>query len=183
MKDIKNYRFCRGFTLAELLTVVIIVAVLALIGFGYYKKSVEQAYFSEGLSIASLLVESINRNHDEELLEGNVYNGKRKLKTLDMLYNTTWQNCATSSDYCKATKYFEITTDADEDHGSIVRAYRGTKTDYRYYLELTTNFGSPKNRIACVGSPGGIYADFDAEAFCQSIGYTQCTEDHICTQP
>ena len=59
-----------GFTLMELLIVVIIIALLSAISFGYYKKSVEHSRFSEGLQAASAISEAINRAYFDDQLEG-----------------------------------------------------------------------------------------------------------------
>ncbi len=55
-----KYSFCKqwarkGFTLAELMAVVVIVAIIAGIGFGMYRKSVERAIFNDGLTGAHTL--------------------------------------------------------------------------------------------------------------------------------
>lgn len=42
----------RGFTLAELMAVVVIVAILAGIGFGSYRKAIDRTKFNEGKRIA-----------------------------------------------------------------------------------------------------------------------------------
>lgn len=41
-----------GFTLTELMAVVIIIGILAGIGFGSYQKAIERSRFSEGLAAA-----------------------------------------------------------------------------------------------------------------------------------
>ena len=59
-----------GFTLAELLAVVLIMAILTILAAGSYRKSVEQSRFSEGLAAASALAESLNRYYIDRRAEG-----------------------------------------------------------------------------------------------------------------
>lgn len=60
----------KGFTLAELLAVVIIVALMATFSIGYYTKSKEQAYFSEFLNQVNSQAEAINQEYVEWALQG-----------------------------------------------------------------------------------------------------------------
>ena len=92
-----------GFTLAELLTVIIIIAVLTGIGIGYYKRSVEQANFSDGLAGANAVVEALNRTYLDEVLEGNTPPALHTFNTLDTTVGTA---CASGN--CRKTKYFEV---------------------------------------------------------------------------
>lgn len=180
-----RFRANLGFTLTELLAVVIIVGILSSLGFGFYKKSVEQARFGEGLSIASAVVESVNREHEDYALEDATHE-TFKFSSLDMGgLRSSFQACETESDYCRASKYFEITTNGDAtaagNAGGVVIAYRGTVANHRYALRLTSSFVSPKDQVACWAVPGGSYASFDAKTFCESMGYMRCVSN-ICTQ-
>lgn len=60
----------KGFTLAELLAVVIIVALMATFSIGYYTKSKEQAYFSEFLNQVNSSAEAVNQEFVEWALQG-----------------------------------------------------------------------------------------------------------------
>ena len=63
-------KYIKGFTLAELLAVVIIVAVMVVFGVGSYKKSGQQAYFTEVLNKANAAAEELNQTHFEKALQG-----------------------------------------------------------------------------------------------------------------
>lgn len=55
----------KGFTLTELMAVVIIIGVLSGIGLGTYKKSVERSYFSEGQASGASIAEAVIRYTQE----------------------------------------------------------------------------------------------------------------------
>ncbi len=52
MNKLGNYLNCRAFTLAELMAVIAIIAILSGIAIGSYIKSIERANFSEAKSLA-----------------------------------------------------------------------------------------------------------------------------------
>ncbi len=168
----------KGFTLTELLAVVIIVAIMAAISTGYYKRSLEQSHFSEGLMAASAIAEGVNREYLRSNLEGTAIK-QPKLKSLDISISKN-QSCETSSAYCVKTKYFEVAVDAQ----GVTKAYRGTTSKYKYYIEVQPHFASTvsiRDRIACVGtSSSGV--SFNGVDFCQGLGYTEC-KSHICLKP
>ena len=166
----------KGFTLAELLAVVIILAIMAAISVGYYKRSVEQSYFSEGLTAASAIAEGVNREYVRSRLDGTTIK-QPKLKSLDISIAKSG-SCATASDYCIKTKYFEIAVDST----GVTKAYRGTTSKYKYYIEVLPHFSSSnKDRIACIAShSSGV--NFNAKEFCQGLGYTSCSSN-TCIKP
>ncbi len=159
-----------GFTLAELLAVVIIVALLSGLGLGYYKRSVEDSRFAEGLSVASALVEAVNQSYFEQQLEDPESLTKQpKVQTLDINLAAK-ADCSSNKDYCIATPRFEVYIETD---GSV-RAYRGNASLYPYYIQINPSFAASKsNQISCVG------ADADGKTFCESMGYTDC-KDNAC---
>ena len=165
MKNRYNYT---GFTLAELLAVVIIVAILSSLGLGYYKRSVEQSRFAEGLSVASALVEAVNQNYFDKQLEGVSSFSRPTVKTLDVgIVNSTND---TSKPYSLFTPRFEVRV---EENGNV-RAYRGSADSYKYYIDIQPAFASSgKDRISCKGGTLG-------KEFCESLGYTDCNENEFC---
>ena len=143
-----------GFTLAELLAVVIIVAILAALATGYYKRSVEQSRFAEGLAAASAIAEGVNRSYEEQRMEGIASPTKRpKISSLDISVRS--KACQTVSDYCIKAGNFEIVVNAE----GVTTAYQGTTTNYKYSIEVQPHFASSnRDRIACVGAGGGTQA-------------------------
>ena len=166
-----------GFTLTELLTVVIIVALLSSLGLGYYKRSVEQSRFAEGLSVASALVEAVNQAYFEDLMGGTSpaeANKIRKIKTLDFSVPHS-KDCAEASDYCIAVPHFELEI-VKVNNDVVVRAYRredGKSQDYAIFIYTDFADTSQRNRIKCVTD--------DNQAFCESLGYVNCT-GRACTK-
>ena len=167
---------CAGFTLAELLTVVIIIAILSSLSLGYYKRSVEQSRFAEGMAAASALVEAVNQSYFDQQMEGETPTTQPKVKTLDVML-AAQKACASSSDYCIATPRFEVQVQT----GGNVRAYRGTASSYKYYINIQPSFAaSNRDKITC-GATSAV--DTAAgKAFCESMGYTSCSELE-CSQP
>ena len=171
--------FNNGFTLAELLAVVIILAIMAAIAAGYYKRSVEQTRFSEGLMAASAIAEGVNREYLRTKMEGDLVPTKRpKLKSLDIAISKN-ASCNTSSAYCVKTKNFEVFVNSN----GVTRAYRGTTNQYKYYIEVQPHFAaaSVRDRIACVGS-SSTGVSFKGKEFCQGLGYTSCSSN-TCVKP
>ncbi len=156
-----------GFTLAELLAVIIIVSILTGLGVGYYKRSVEQSRFSEGLAAASAVVEALNRTYFDEQLEGNQLADDQvhSFKTLDVVVG------GGSGDNYQNTKHFDVYIE-ENDGQEVVRAYRGGK-DGLYYIQMYPNYaaGTKQDQISCVGNGE------DGVAFCQAMGYVNCSTD------
>ncbi len=150
-----------GFTLAELLAVVIIVALLSSLSLGAYRRSVEESRFAEGLSAASSLVEAVNRSYFESQLDGETPTKKPKIKTLDI----EMANQGTCSDYCLTTPRFQVNIEENGENVSV-RAYRGTTSKYKYYIEMQPTYSSPKDQISCKGT------NDKWDEFCQAMGYT-----------
>ena len=56
----------RGFTLTELMAVVIILSILSALAAGSYKKAVERSRLSDGLIAATTVMEAVNRYQAEK---------------------------------------------------------------------------------------------------------------------
>ena len=124
----KHYK---GFTLAELLAVVIIVSLMATFSVGYYSKSKQQARFTEILNEANNSAEEINRNYVEQALQG---------YTFTSVDNFGDSVCDDKAHYCVKVS-----------------------TDYAV--------GVPRGQIICIGN------DAKGKAFCETMGYKNCTQD------
>ena len=154
-----------GFTLIELMTVVIIVSLLAALGVGYYKKSIEQSYFGEGLSTANLVAEAVNRAHADALAEGDSELLQPKMDSLDIALSNA-RSCATASNYCRRSKYFEISIGTT----GITTA---TRVGGNYVIRVQPHFAEKQQRdkITCEGTDTGG----NGVTFCQSMGFTSCS--------
>lgn len=169
--EIKN-----GFTLAELMAVVIIVALLAALSTGYYKRSVEQARFSEGLMAASAIAEGLNRECLERQMNGQNCTGSGWIPHINQLdVGVSGSSC--DQDAC-LTKHFTITIDP-QGVTNAVRTdgiYASNDASNTYSIQIQPHFAtSNRDQIACVGTGEG-------ETFCQAMGYTQCANS-VCTKP
>ena len=100
-----------GFTLTELMVVVIIIAILAGLGLGSYKKAVERSHFTEGLQAVNAVAEAVTRYYYD-----NPDASDRRQPAMDRLdialSNAEKRTCRTvatqDSKYCARTKYFEV---------------------------------------------------------------------------
>ena len=172
----KNY----GFTLSELMAVVVILAILATVGLGSFKKSVERSHFSEGLVAATTIMQAVERYYnDQALLSGsNTATSRPTLAKLDVGLENA-RACTTSSSYCTKTKYFEITLekDANSVYTKAQRMKGSTAGNYAIVVYPET-FGSNMRRSTeCV---------FDRNSsagkdLCVTMGYTSCNSDR-CTK-
>ena len=154
-----------GFTLTELMAVVIIIGILAGIGFGSYQKAIERSRFSEGLAAGAAVQEAVNRYYYENT---DLSDGSRKypkMAYLDIgLANA--KDCASKNDYCVRTKYFEVIVN---NTGRVYAYHMKGNTRQLYYLLWLPSFDSSRKGEACV--PFGSNTTEGAD-FCKSMGYT-----------
>lgn len=154
-----------GFTLTELMAVVIIIGILAGIGFGSYQKAIERSRFSEGLAAGASVQEAVNRYYYENTDLSEASRKHPKIAYLDIgLANA--KDCATKSDYCVRTKYFEVLVNTS---GWVYAYHMKGTTRQLYYIRWFPSFYSARKGEACAsfGSNSTEGADF-----CKSMGYT-----------
>ncbi len=113
----------QGFTLAELLAVVVIIGLMTSFGVGYYKKSVAQAHFSNNIAIANRQVEKAAQDRLDAQLQG--------------LYHPT---SADPSPYCYVVSY----SDPNYPNYDI----EVTPECVPYNFDATT---FARGRVACIG--------------------------------
>ena len=176
MRMQKN-KFRRGFTLTELIAVVIILGVLTALASGSYKKAVERSRAADGLVAATTVMEALDRYYIENFISNPSNSDRPSLHHLDVSFPNQ-KPCDNDYDYCLETKYFRIEL-ADR----FVDAQRKTG-DYkiRAYSRVFTNWES--------GDDGGMYRVYEickyinnmGQDVCVSAGYTSCVGS-TCRKP
>lgn len=169
--NIISSRRSAGFTLTELMAVVIIVAILSAVGAGTFKKAIERSHFSEGLVAANAVLAAVERYYAESCSEGSCVT-RPKIANLDISL-ANQHACTTPSDYCTKTKYFEITVNS-----GFVEAVRKKDSKLGEYSirVFPESFGSyQRTGDACIANtlPGG-------KDLCISLGYTNCNVSNYC---
>lgn len=169
----------KGFTLAELMAVVIIVAILSAIAMGSYKRAVERSRISDGLLAASSVLEAVNRYQADKFPDADA--GYPTYNQLDISFPNE-KDCTAPSDYCKKTKYFEITInsgDANQPPRGSVDAKRmkgGVEGDFTIRIYSDTFGANKTHQPECIGTNEG------GRDLCIAAGYTTCTGTYVCTK-
>ncbi len=168
-----------GFTLTELMAVVIIVTILAALGLGSYKKAVERTRISDGVAIASNMMGAVERWYDDTIAATGIPTVTRpQVNQLDMAVDNNWGACAASTgneaNFCVKTPYFEVVvfdgfTDARRMKGNALGDYT-----MRVYAENIPTSPHPRGRPVCrFNNDGG-------RDICISAGYTTCNNVACC---
>lgn len=166
----KSHFLNAGFTLAELMAVVIIVAVLSAMASGSYKKAVERSRISDGLLAATAVIEAVNRDYAERFPASNTSSYRPKISQLDISF-ANQKACTTASDYCVKTKYFETTitkpsTSNINQYAEAKRMKGATAGDFAMRV-YSSDFGSDRYKTPrCVGLTN------TGKDLCVSAGYT-----------
>ncbi len=163
-----------GFTLTELMTVVIIVAILAGIGFGSYKKAVERSHFTEGQVAGSNVLESVNRYYYDNPDLDEISRSRPKVEYLDIdLSNSGICTQFGEKDYCLRTKYFEVVI--YDGRVQVNRVQNDTLKDY--YFVFYPDYYSEHHEEEC-NSRTEVGYDL-----CKTMGYIYCSgsgQQYIC---
>lgn len=155
IKKFLNQVATPGFTLTELMAVVIIVAILAAVAAGSYKKAIERSHFSEGLTAAHTVLSGVERFYAEE---GTIPG----IADLDISLSNQ-KACKPADSKCVKTKYFEITINGTNSRNVAVKAKRANGM---YSINVYPESMGNKTADECTGN----------KDFCVSVGYTKnCT--------
>ena len=160
-----------GFTLTELMAVVIIVGILAAVASGSFKKATERSHFSEGLVAANTVLGAVERYYAETCNEGACVT-QPEISRLDVSL-ANQRACTASSNYCAKTKYFEITI--GDGYVEAVRMKDSKQGDYTIRAYPETFGSNQRTGDVCVANtmPGG-------KDLCISMGYANCNASNEC---
>ena len=165
-----------GFTLTELMAVVIIIAILAGIGFGSYKKAVERSRFSEGQTAGATVAEAVTRYYYDNM-DTSYADSRPKAAYLDVGFDANRACVSTTADkdYCFKTRYFEIIVQTDKI--KVTRIQGNAAKDYYFYF-YPEHLSKQKEECGSLTEAGGD--------LCKSMGYTSCSgmgKTLICHKP
>ncbi len=149
----------KGFTLAELMAVVAIIAILAGIVLGSYWKSMERSVFAEGLNAAHSLAAAA----DEYYYDHNGTSPSSMDQLAAGLAKGQFVNNAI------VTSHFTYTLETETISGKTARrvtADRGAAAGYKIHIYLDT---AERNNLPdeCV------YSNTRGQELCEALGYTK----------
>ena len=150
----------KGFTLAELMAVVVIISILAGIALGAYRSSLERARFSDGLAGAHALAAAVDTYYYDHIAEPT---------NLNNIAVSLARSSASGNDITTAT--FTYTYD-----GANKRVV-ATRINGNYQIRAYSERASGGAVDECVGTDSGT----DGKEFCESLGYKNCTGT-VCTK-
>lgn len=148
----------KGFTLSELMAVVVIIAIIAGIALGSYRSITEKAVFNEGLTIAHTIAAAA----DEYYYEYHVQPASLEKLVLDLKGVTVDGKNISSKHF---TGVFAPTS-----------SVRLSSKDYPYDLSVSMEYYGQKPDY-CIGRD----SQGKGKAFCQSMGYANCSGSN-CTK-
>lgn len=144
----------KGFTLAELMAVVVIIAIIAAIGLGGYRRTVERAKLTEGLNMAHQIGQALARADWER---------NNSCGTLDTPWNMLdidSTGYTIGADKLEITGRFKLTQD-----GSNINVERLGGEAYTLVVPIDCGTSHVKLKDQCNGNTD----------FCISAGFTNCT--------
>lgn len=146
----------RAFTLAELMAVVIIVAIIAGIGFGSYRKAVERAKFTDGLSGAHTLAAAYDTYYYDH----------------NYTYPTAFSQMDVTLTGASLSGLTAVTPNFRYSVSSNMLVAQRIDGDYEIRVPLETTGVSSADR--CVGT------NTQGQDFCESMGYSCGSGDEKC---
>ena len=169
-KESKNKQFKKGFTLIEMLVVVLIIGILAGIALPQYTNAVEKSKASEALIILKSLRDQqalcyLEKGEDASECQSSGGEEENIFTYANILEINSDPEC--EDPLCGyATNDFTYAGDADAIYAN--RRPYGTK----YYLTTSAYQGRPyANRITCSN-------ESDTRNYCKMIGFTKAEDDY-----
>jgi prepilin-type N-terminal cleavage/methylation domain-containing protein len=154
----------KGFTLTELMAVVVIVAILAAVATGSYRHALERSHMAEAYNVGATVLEAVNRYYYD-----NRYESTRecpKYSDLDMEIAKSG-SCNPASDYCLKTQYFNIKIPASCSADKVVTAER---LNGKYSLLFYPDFAPTRSLEKC-----SYGSNASGQKICESAGYKTCS--------
>ena len=155
-----------GFTLMELMAVVVIVSILAAVSVGSYRRTVERAHITEAYNVGSALLEAVNRYYYDNPRASD--RSTPSIAHLDVKV-AKGSSCATPSGSCVRTKHFEITVPNSSSSVVTAASIKG-----KYSLIFYPDFSTTRSQEKCAFS-----AD-KGKSFCMGAGYKSCGSSFCC---
>ena len=144
----------KGFTLAELMAVVVIIAIIAAIGLGGYTRTVERAKLTEGLNMAHQIGQALARADWERENRCGMFNTPWTMLDIDATGYTI------EDAKLEITGRFKLTRD-----GSNIKVERLGGEAYTLVVPIDCGTSPVKLKDQCNGNTD----------FCISAGFTNCT--------
>ncbi len=155
----------KGFTLAELMAVVVIIAIIASIGLGGYKRTVERAKFTEGLNMGHQIAQALARADYERYGECGTFNTPWTQLDIDTSSTASGYQMGTNSINLEGR--FTISR-----NGSNIVVSRIGGENYQINIPIDCGVGNAILKDSCTGNTD----------FCISAGYSNCSGSS-CTKP
>lgn len=153
-KTMKTFLNSRAFTLAELMAVVVIIAILAGIAIGSYRRSVDRAKFADGRSLAHQIAAARDSYYYDRLYGGDT-----------AVIPTNFSLLPLELDGASGNTY----------NGDNFKVYIGN-VNYVRADDNDGNYGicvyQEANKRGKVSGEKCIYYNTDGNEFCQSMGYS-----------
>lgn len=155
-----------GFTLTELLAVVIIIGILTGLSLGNFRQAFERSHFSEGLQAGAALNGAISRYYYDNLDKSESARTSPSASQLDISLTNAGACTAITKTPCFRTKYFEVYYDSSSKYVESCRVKNGSTKDYciRFYPDFSSTHALEKCRVLNSSAAG--------KNLCISMGYT-----------
>ena len=153
----------KGFTLSELIAVIVIIGILVGIGLGSYLKAIERSRFADGLAGAHALAAAADAYYYD-----NNFEKPTTVSQLGISFAKTKSSVGTTI----STENFDYTYSQ-----SVITATRDAGA-FSYTINVYPEMRGDVKADECQSSSS------KGKEFCQSMGYTSCPGNgNVCTKP